>query len=211
MTTGALVPIALLSAQQRSGVSEVPRIGYIGLRPLTESAASMESITALREGLRDLGRVEGKDYLLEVRVADNDPARYPELAAELSKLQVKLIVAASTPAAVAIHKANPTMPLVLRGPDIVGAGLADSASRPGGVTTGIDELRDPQGREARGAPSDYLGPALFDAQCKNSCDSQYHDTSNNSFTSRRAEIASLLPTAQPPVRVPGRGGNSIRP
>src|SRR5687767_5038221 len=133
-----LVPLALLPAEQRG--PEVPRIGYIGLRPLTESAASMESINALKEGLRDLGHVEGKDYVLDVRIANNDPARYPDLTAELSKLQVKVIVAASTPAALAIHKANPTMPLVVRGPDIIGAGLADSATRPGGVTTGIDEL-----------------------------------------------------------------------
>ena len=133
-----VVPFALLSAEQRA--PEVSRIGYMGLRPLNESAASMESITALKEGLGDLGHVEGKDYVLDVRIANNNPARYPELTDELSNLQVKLIVAASTPAAVAIHKANPTMPLVVRGPDIIGAGLADSASRPGGVTTGIDEL-----------------------------------------------------------------------
>ena len=123
-----------------SAIAEVPRIGYIGLRPINETAASMASINALKDGLRDLGYVEGKDYVLEVRIANNDPSRYPELTAELTKLKVKLIVAASTPAAVAIHKANPTMPIVLRGPDIVGAGLANSASRPGGVVTGIDEV-----------------------------------------------------------------------
>lgn len=135
-----LVPFAFPSAEQRSTAPELPRIGYLGLRPINESAASMEAITALKEGLRDLGHVEGRDYVLEVRVANNDPARYPELTAELSKLHVKLIVAASTPAAVAVHQANPTMPLVVRGPDLIGAGLADSVSRPGGVTTGIDEL-----------------------------------------------------------------------
>jgi putative ABC transport system substrate-binding protein len=48
----------------------------------------------------------------------------------------------STPAAVAIHKANPTMAIVVRGPDIVGAGLAKSTNHPGGVATGIDELAD---------------------------------------------------------------------
>jgi putative tryptophan/tyrosine transport system substrate-binding protein len=53
---------------------------------------------------------------------------------------VKLIFAPSTPAAVAIHKANPNMPIVVRGPDIVGAGLARSASHPGGMVTGIDEV-----------------------------------------------------------------------
>ena len=130
----------VVSTEQRSAVTEVPRIGYIGLRPINETAASMASITALKDGLRDLGYAEGKDYVLEVRIANNDPSRYPALTAELTKLEVKLIVAASTPAAVAIHKANPTMPIVVRGPDIVGAGLADSASHPGGVVTGIDEV-----------------------------------------------------------------------
>lgn len=143
LVTVMLVGVAALglaSTEQRSAVQEVPRIGYIGLRPVNETAASMASITALKEGLRALGYVEGKDYVLEVRIANNDPTRYPALTAELTKLQVKLIVAASTPAAVAIHKANPTMPIVLRGPDIVGAGLANSAGRPGGAVTGIDEV-----------------------------------------------------------------------
>jgi putative ABC transport system substrate-binding protein len=135
-----IVSWGFLPAQQPGGPPEPRRIGYVTLRPLNESAAAMVPITALKDGLRDLGYVEGKDYVLDVRTADNDPTRYPELTAELTKLRVKLIVAASTPAAVAIHKANPTMPIVVRGPDIIGAGLASSATRPGGVTTGIDEL-----------------------------------------------------------------------
>ena len=127
-------PSWIPAVRWRSAIAEVPRIGYIGLRPINETAASMASITALKDGLRDLGYVEGKDYVLEVRIANNDPSRYPELTAELTKLQVKLIVAASTPAAVAIHKANPTMPIVLRGPDIVGRGIGQQCqpSRRGG-------------------------------------------------------------------------------
>ena len=78
--------------------------------------------------------------MLEIRIANNDPGRYPALTRELAQLGVRLIVAASTPAAVAIHQTDPTMPIVVRGPDIVGAGLAASVSRPGGVVTGIDEL-----------------------------------------------------------------------
>jgi putative tryptophan/tyrosine transport system substrate-binding protein len=134
-----LVQWVLLSAQQAgvNGDAGVPRIGYLGLRPLTESGAS---IAALKDGLRDLGYVEGKHYVLDIRIADNDPNRYPELIGELTRLRVRLIVAASTPAAVAIHKENPNMPIVVRGPDIVGAGLAKSATRPGGVTSGVDEL-----------------------------------------------------------------------
>jgi putative ABC transport system substrate-binding protein len=102
----------------------------------------MEIVTALKEGLRDLGYVEGKDYVLEMRTADNDPSRYPRLTEELTEHNVKVIVAASTPAAVAIHNANPTMPIVVRGPDIVGAGLAKSTNHPGGLVTEIDELAD---------------------------------------------------------------------
>jgi putative tryptophan/tyrosine transport system substrate-binding protein len=136
----AIVTAALLSAQQQRARGEPARIGYIGLRPLAESAASMEPITALKDGLRELGLTEGTDYILEIRIANNAPDRYPALTRELAQLGVKLIVAASTPAAVAIHQADSAMPIVVRGPDLVGAGLATSVGRPGGVVTGIDEL-----------------------------------------------------------------------
>jgi len=128
-----------LSAEQRPGNLPVPHIGYLGLRPLTE-ATSIEVITGLKEGLRDLGQAEGRDYVLDLRSADNDADRFPALISELTQLQVRVIFAPSTPAAVAIHKANPAMSIVVRGPDIVGAGLALSASHPGGMVTGIDEV-----------------------------------------------------------------------
>lgn len=135
----ALVPWALLSGQQRAGKVDVPHIGYLGLRALTE-AGSVEVVTGLRKGLQDLGYAEGRDYVLDLRSADNAAGRFPALIAELTRLRVRLIFAPSTPAAVAIHKANPVMPIVVRGPDIVGAGLAVSASHPGGMVTGIDEV-----------------------------------------------------------------------
>ena len=134
-----LVPWGLLPAGQRTDNLDVPHIGYLGFRPLTEASA-IEVLTGLREGLRDLGRVEGRDYVLDVRSADNDADRFPALISELTRLQVKLIFAPSTPAAVAIQKANPAMPIVVRGPDIVGAGLAQSVDHPGGMVTGIDEV-----------------------------------------------------------------------
>ena len=135
----ALVTCSLLSAEQQTGNLHVPHIGFLALRPLTESA-SMEVVTALKEGLRDLGHAEGRDYVLDLRSADNDADRFPALISELTRRQVRLIFAPSTPAAVAIQKANPAMPIVVRGPDIVGAGLARSASHPGGMVTGIDEV-----------------------------------------------------------------------
>jgi putative ABC transport system substrate-binding protein len=134
-----LVQWSLLSAEQRTDNLDVPHIAYLAFRPLTESGA-IEGLTALKEGLRDLGRVEGRDYVLDVRSADNDADRFPALISELTRLHVKLIVAPSTPAAVAIQKANPDMPVVVRGPHIVGAGLARAADHPGGMVTGIDEV-----------------------------------------------------------------------
>ena len=131
--------LGLLSADQRSDSADarIQRIGFLGLRPIAEQGAI---IAGLKEGLRDLGYAEGKDYVLDIRVVDNNPGRYPEMVRELTQLGVKLIVTPSTPAAVAIHKENPAMAIVVRGPDIVGAGLAENASRPGGVATGIEEL-----------------------------------------------------------------------
>jgi len=130
----------LVAAQQRSATPGVTlhRIGYLGLRGMTQTAPSL---AALKDGLRELGHVEGDDYLLDVRLANEDPDRYPALITELTALKVELIVAASTPAAIAIHKANPAMPIVIgRGPDLIGAGLAGSAEHPGGIATGIEEL-----------------------------------------------------------------------
>jgi ABC-type uncharacterized transport system substrate-binding protein len=135
----AVVPWGLLSAAQRTVNLDVPHIGLLALRSLTEPG-SVEVVAGLKAGLRDLGYAEGRHYVLDLRSADNDAARFPALISELTQLQVRLIVAPSTPAAVAIHKANAAMPVVVRGPDIVGAGLARTASHPGGMVTGIDEV-----------------------------------------------------------------------
>src|SRR3989440_5430760 len=127
-------------AQQRDVRFNLPvrRIGLLALRPLPQIAPAL---SAFKDGMRELGYLEGKDYVLEVRLANDDPTRYPALVAELSRLKVELIVAGSTPAAIAIHESNPTMPNVVgRGPDLVGAKLAESAAHPGGVVTGIEEL-----------------------------------------------------------------------
>src|SRR5881398_1764552 len=97
-----------LMAQQRDVSSKVTvhRIGFLALRPLAQIAPSL---SAFKDGMRELGYLEGKDYVLEVRLANDDPTRYPALVAELSRLKVELIVAGSTPAAIAIHETNPTM------------------------------------------------------------------------------------------------------
>src|SRR5690349_14746366 len=110
-----LLPI-LFSQQLAIGQPAVHRIGYLGLRPLQESEPS---IRQLRAGLLDLGYVEGKNYELVIRLADDKASRYPTLVRELTDSKVELIVAASIPAAVVIHKETPAMRIVIaQGPDI---------------------------------------------------------------------------------------------
>lgn len=138
LAIGLALPTSRLLAQADVTASmKVRRLGYLGLRPLSESQAT---IAALKDGLQESGWIEGRNYHLEVRLADNDPNRYPVLIAELTKLGVEVMVAVSTPAAIAIHKANPMMPIVVGGQDLVGAGLALSSERPGGVVTGVEEV-----------------------------------------------------------------------
>jgi putative ABC transport system substrate-binding protein len=137
--SAALLVLFLWQQKPAIGQSVVHRIGFLGLRPLSESEAL---IGRLRAGLQDLGYVEGKNYVLDIRLADDNASRYPALVRELTDANVKLIVAANIPAAVAIHQINPQMMIVIaQGPDIVGNKLADSVERPGGVATGLEELK----------------------------------------------------------------------
>src|SRR3979409_2352248 len=99
----ATFALCVLAAQQRdvSSIVTVHRIGFVALRPLPQIAPSL---SAFRDGMRELGYLEGKDYVLEVRLANDDPTRYPALVGELSQLKGEMIVAGSTPAAPPIHE-----------------------------------------------------------------------------------------------------------
>src|SRR5215212_9855995 len=83
----AVVPWGIVLAEQQTTNVSVPHIGYLGLRPLTESASN-GVVTGLKEGLRDLGYAEGRDYILDLRSADNVADRFPALISELTRLQV---------------------------------------------------------------------------------------------------------------------------
>ena len=91
----------------------------------------------LREGLRDLGYVEGKSTVFEVRRSDGRSERWPELAAELIRLKVDVIVTQGTPATLAATQATRTIPIVMVGTgDPLTTGLVVSLARPGGNVTG---------------------------------------------------------------------------
>jgi len=131
---GALAAPFAVRAQQQS----VYRIGFLG-----NSTAALEAnlVGPFREGLRDLGYVEGGNIVIEYRWAEGKYERFPELIAELVALNVEIIVTAGTPAALAVKRAMVRIPLVMAAVgDPVGAGLVESLARPGGNFTGLTAI-----------------------------------------------------------------------
>ena len=130
LTTGSFA-----DAQQPK---KIPRIGY-----LTSAAAAiaLPNSEAFREGLRQLGYVEGKNIIIEWRYAEGKSERLSELAAELISLNVDVIVTASTPAIRAVQQATKTIPIVMANVgDPVAQGFITSLARPGGNVTGLTNL-----------------------------------------------------------------------
>jgi putative ABC transport system substrate-binding protein len=121
--------------------AKIPRVGIL----LSGFAASPSEPAPLGrafvEGLRNLGWVEGRNVTFEWRHAEGKTDRYPALAAELVALKVDVIVAASTPGAVALRQATNTIPVVMVAvSDPVGSGLVESLARPSGNMTGLSLL-----------------------------------------------------------------------
>ncbi len=120
---------AVAQAQQ---AGKVPRIGYLhsGAKP---------DIEALRRELRDLGYFEGKNIILEYRDVEGKSERFPDLATELVRRNVDVIVAVNEAAARAAKNATQTIPIIMVrvGPNPVEAGLVESLARPGGNLTGL--------------------------------------------------------------------------
>jgi putative ABC transport system substrate-binding protein len=110
------------------------RIGYLAQASLQ---VGPDALGMFRSGLRELGYVEGQQYVMEVRDAGGQPERLQKFAAELVALRVDVIVAASTPPAVALMQVTRSIPIVtVAVADPVGSGLVQSLARPGGNVTG---------------------------------------------------------------------------
>jgi putative ABC transport system substrate-binding protein len=117
---------------------KVPRIGYLAAVSATADAPRLE---AFRRGLRELGYVEGQNIQIDYRHESLDLQRLPDLAAELVRLNVDVIVAVTSNAAVAAKRATSTTPIVFMGvTDPVAIGLAESLVRPGGNATGVTNV-----------------------------------------------------------------------
>jgi putative ABC transport system substrate-binding protein len=132
----ALLPL-LLAAKASWGADNGPpaRIGWLKIQ---DARHTPQQLQAFREGLRALGWIEGRDFVLEQRYADNDEARLPGLAAELLGAGVRIIVATSQPSIAAAARVTKTVPVIGRMvDDPVGDGMAQSLAHPGGNVTGI--------------------------------------------------------------------------
>jgi putative ABC transport system substrate-binding protein len=117
---------------------KVPRIGYLDSSTASGSAVLVE---AFRQELSKLGWIEGKNITIEYRFAEQKLERLPELAADLVRLKVDVIVGTDTPSALAAKNTTTNIPIVMTNPgDPVGAGLVASLARPGGNVTGLSSL-----------------------------------------------------------------------
>jgi putative ABC transport system substrate-binding protein len=139
--TGAVLLAAPLAAEAQPA-GKVYRIGHLQIE-VRQRVAYL--VKAFEEGLRELGYVEGRNVVSEYRFADRQRERLSDLAAELVRLKVDVIVTGSNPGTMAAKQATTTIPIVMVvGQDPVGAGLIASVRRPGGNVTGLSSSVGPE-------------------------------------------------------------------
>lgn len=135
VAAGALLALPLAEAQQRAMPA---RIGYL---TATNPQSARDFLDPFTQGMRELGYVEGRDFLIELRCAEGNLERLPALAEEMVRLKLDVITAAFTPAIRALQKATTSIPIVIAGQaDPVLQGFAKSFARPGGNITGVSRL-----------------------------------------------------------------------
>jgi ABC-type uncharacterized transport system substrate-binding protein len=136
LVTGLLFAVAVVAEPQQA--KKVRRVGVL----VGASAPAVATrVEAFRQGLRDLGYVEGKNIVIEYRYAEGKTDRLPALAAELVRLKVEVIVTAGPVSTRPAKQATVTIPIVMASDDDpIGSGFAASLARPGGNITGLSSL-----------------------------------------------------------------------
>src|SRR5438876_537531 len=127
---------AALSAEAQPA-AKMPRIGFLSASSLADPR-TQTFVDAFREGLRDLGWVEGQNVVIEYRWAEDRTERLPDLASDLVSRKVDIVVAATTPAIQAAKQATGTIPIVMANAgEAVESGFVTSLARPGANITGL--------------------------------------------------------------------------
>jgi putative ABC transport system substrate-binding protein len=132
---GGVTALAAPLAAEAQSLGKIPRVGYVFARV---SSVDQRLWDEARQGLRELGYVEGQNITLEIRWAEGRSERLPELVAELIRFKLDVLVVATTPAALAAKNASRSISIVFVAVgDPVGNGLVASLARPGGNLTGL--------------------------------------------------------------------------
>ncbi len=133
----ATLTLGILTAPLAADAQPAGKVWRIGLL-FTGIPARLPQLEGFRQGLRELGYVEGQNIVIELRAAEGRYERLPQLAAELVSLKPDVLVAAATPSAIAARDATRMIPIVMIAVgDPVGTGLVSSLARPGGNITGV--------------------------------------------------------------------------
>jgi putative ABC transport system substrate-binding protein len=138
---GSVIALVLVAAPPSVEAQASGKVHRVGLLAGGSAAATAFVRTAIVEGLHELGYREGQTVILFERYADGKFERLPQLAAELVRLKVDVILTSTTPATLAAKGATPTIPIVVvTSGDLVGSGVVTNLARPGGNVTGLSFL-----------------------------------------------------------------------
>jgi ABC-type uncharacterized transport system substrate-binding protein len=145
----ATLVLAFLLVPLASDAQQAPKVHRIGwLRPGSPPSGPDPAVEDFRQGLRDLGYVEGQNLLIEYRYAEGNEERLHDLAAELVRLPVEVVVTGGSAPTRAAQYATRTIPIVMNSGDPVGLGFVASLARPGGNITGVSNFsRDLPGKQ----------------------------------------------------------------
>jgi len=136
---GGLLASPFAAGAQEAG--KVPRIGWLRIG---HPGSSPWEVDGFRQGLRELGYVEGQSIVIQYRYADDKAERLPALAAELVSLRPDVLVTLSTAPVRALQRATTTIPIVFLSGDPLRLGLVSNLARPGGNSTGVSMMQDPE-------------------------------------------------------------------
>jgi putative tryptophan/tyrosine transport system substrate-binding protein len=140
-----VVAVLILAVPLAIEAQQAGKVYRIGVLEIVGAASNAANLSAFRQGLAELGYVEGQNVVIEYRSADGRPERFSDLATELVRLKVDVIVTRGTPATLTAKQATQTIPIVMASSgDPVAEGIVASLARPGGNVTGLHVMAPPE-------------------------------------------------------------------